>query len=382
MKENLRIAIATELQWTERRHYELVAGIQEYTKSNRPSWHLEVTQCPELRISEGAKYDGIVGRITQQCYEAAKRLKIVNTWIGSPAISKMPSVLCDPKEAARMAVTHLAERGLCRFAHIGTEGYPADRLGYEGAAETARKLGFDCSRHIFEMASEREEKFWAQFRLLYNKWEFPIGVILGDDFITRSLLCFCVNNSWKVPDDVAVVSMENNELACTSFAPTVSSVDMGYHRIGYKAAQMLDELIQGRKPEVSPVILPPKELIVRESSNFYAVRDPKVAEALLFMSNNCDKLILVPDIADAVGLGRRVLEQRFKSQTGRTILSDFIRLRIEKLKRLLVETDTPIKDLPRLSGFGTSVHMHNMFKRHTGMTPVAYRQTHSDNRQL
>jgi LacI family transcriptional regulator len=151
---------------------------------------------------------------------------------------------------------------------------------------------------------------------------------------------------------------------------------MGYQECGYEAARLLDRLMQGAPPPTEPLHTPPKELVVRRSSDVFAVSDPQVAQALRYMADHTGDTLSVPSIARSVGLGRQSLERRFNRHVGRTINDELIRLRVERLKRLLVESDQPIKTVSVEAGFGTTVNMYTMFKRHTGMTPKAYRKKH------
>jgi LacI family transcriptional regulator len=123
-------------------------------------------------------------------------------------------------------------------------------------------------------------------------------------------------------------------------------------------------------------LIPPKELVVRRSTDFFAVDDPRVARALSFMARQTTDRLSVAEVARSVGVGSQTLERAFHASLGRTVNEELIRLRISKLKRLLVESGESIKELGARSGFGTSANMFAMFKRHTGMTPRDYREKH------
>jgi len=134
--------------------------------------------------------------------------------------------------------------------------------------------------------------------------------------------------------------------------------------------------MQGESSPIGTLYTPPKELVVRRSSDVFAVSDPKVAQALRYMAEHAGGALSVPTIARSVGLGRQSLERRFRRHVGRTISDELIRLRVETLKRLLVKSDEPVKTLSAEAGFGATVNMHTMFRRHTGMTPATYREKH------
>ena len=117
--------------------------------------------------------------------------------------------------------------------------------------------------------------------------------------------------------------------------------------------------------------------VVRRSSDVFGVSDPEVARALRFMADNSGRSLSIQEIATCVGLGRQALERRFRRHLGRTVNEELIRLRVSKLRRLLVESDDPVNILSEQSGFGTTVSMHTMFKRYTGITPGEYRKKHA-----
>jgi LacI family transcriptional regulator len=135
-------------------------------------------------------------------------------------------------------------------------------------------------------------------------------------------------------------------------------------------------LLNGEKLTSKTRFVQPSELVVRRSSDVFAVTDAHVTRALRVMADHVGDSLSVTDVAKAAGIGRQSLERRFRQHLGRTINEEMIRLKISKLKRLLLEGDQSIKELSSEAGFGTTVSMHTMFKRHTGMTPHEFRKEH------
>jgi len=173
-----------------------------------------------------------------------------------------------------------------------------------------------------------------------------------------------------------MVGMGNDEIVCTTIDPTLSSIDVGFPQCGFEAARLLDKLMQGDTLPLEPLYTPVKTLVARRSSDVFAVSDPKVEQALRYMADHASDRLSVSLIAQTVGLGRQTLTQRFNRHLGRTINDELIRLRVEKLKRLLVEGDDSLTRVSDMAGSGTTANMHTMFKRHTGMMPVEYRKKH------
>jgi LacI family transcriptional regulator len=159
-------------------------------------------------------------------------------------------------------------------------------------------------------------------------------------------------------------------------SPSLSSIDFGFDRIGRQAAELLDKLMRGAKPPREPIICPPAELVLRESSDIYAVDDPIVAEAMRFIAEHVHEPIQVQDVAERVPASRRSLERRFRLHLDRSIADEITRLRLERAKRLLVETFEPLKSLARSCGFTGPKQMWKVFRRVEGISPGQYRRKH------
>ncbi len=174
-----------------------------------------------------------------------------------------------------------------------------------------------------------------------------------------------------------MVGTNNETLICNAGDPSLSSIEMADRRCGYEAARLLDRLM--RNPDLPHKIhyLPPQGMVLRRSSDAYAVDDQAVVKALSYMAEHSNRKISVSDIAKSVGIGRQALEQRFRKLLHRTINEELIRIRISNMKRLLVEADKTIGEISDQVGFGTTANMHVMFKRLTGLTPIAYREKHN-----
>jgi LacI family transcriptional regulator len=188
------------------------------------------------------------------------------------------------------------------------------------------------------------------------------------------LIDVCRSKGLHVSQDVAIVGSHNETPICTSPPPTITSVDPGYGLIGYRAAAMLDRLMDGRPPPSKPELVAPTELIPRQSTDSYAADDPLVARALRFIAERGHGIMQVKDVAAAVATTRRTLERRFRESVGRTIASEITRLRLERAKRRLVETDASMKSVAKDSGFCTADHFYKVFARMEGLPPTQYRK--------
>jgi LacI family transcriptional regulator len=179
-----------------------------------------------------------------------------------------------------------------------------------------------------------------------------------------------------VPQQVAIVGIGNEHEICHSPSPALSSVDMGLDHVGYCAAALLDKLMSGEPAPARATLVDSCELIPRQSTDSLATEDALVTKALHFISENTHLRIKVGDVASSVGITRRTLERRFRAELGRTIADEITRLRVERAKRRMIETDVPLKDVAMDAGFRTADHFYKVFSRVEGVPPVRFRSAH------
>jgi len=381
MQKKRHIAAVMELNCSFKRNYGIFSGIQKYAESHA-DWRFKIGNYPQVRMENGVKFDGIIGRISKDCLAAAHAADtpVVNVHHNSPVYSKVHGVYNDFYTAGRMAAEHLIARGLRNLAHFGYEGDRSSKLHYHGMRAVAKEHGYPCARHVVNPIFDQTRKHWSQFLKYVEKsqscWKAPLGIGFVYDELCRAVTSECLTMNWIIPEQLAMVGLSNDEIICTAIDPTLSSIDMGFSQCGFEAARLLDSLMQREVLPIEPRYTPVKEMVVRRSSDVFAVSDSKVEQALRHMADHSSERLSVPLIAQAVGLGRKTLEQRFNRHLGRTINDELIRLRVEALKRLLVEGAESIKRLSAMAGFGTTDNMHRRFKRFTGMTPAEYRKKH------
>ena len=381
-----RIAVQMELAWPVRRHYDVLAGIYEYA-AGKGDWIIETNRFPELRMEQGIRFDGVVGRIEPEMYAVAERqgLPLVNVWMNAPIAKDVVNVHADLRAAAAMAAEHLVARGLRQLAHVCGEdphlrSYAQSLAGVQAVAKQA---DCSCTSPIMAVNYENSREEWRELVDKVHQFmraaSVPIGLIVSGDMMARAISQIVLDMGYKIPGDVSIVSIGNESVAAVDTGLTLSSVDLGFDRVGYTAAQQLDRMLMGESlPLETPTYLPPKELVVRRSSDAYSVKDVAVAAALKYMVDHVNMVIGVPDIVREAGVGRQALERKFHKQVGRTINGELVRLRVERLKRLLCDTDTPVAMLGKEAGFGTAASMFSTFKRATGKTPREYREAHGD----
>ena len=180
----------------------------------------------------------------------------------------------------------------------------------------------------------------------------------------------------KVPDDVAVIGVDNDKLICDLTEPPLSSVALDVEKAGYHTAELLDKLMAGKKIEDQKIIVEPTHVVSRQSTDILSIDDIAVSEALHFIRKNSHRAIQVGDVVAAVLVSRRSLEQRFRNKIGRSIFKEIRRARIERITNMLVETNLPIAKIAIDMGFSGVDHIARYFYSEKGTSPQAYRKSH------
>ncbi len=328
--------------------------------------------------------DAILARITNRRMAASiARLKVPTVNLrGKLADLPFPYVGVDDIAVARMAIEHLLGRG---FRHFGFCGY---RRGYSAAGdrrcdafvEFARKAGGSaviCNMSDPEPTYGRELRAWKQELATVAKWirslPRPAAVMACTDDRGLLVLEACRQVGVAVPDEVAVVGVANDECLCSLSIPPLSSVDVGAEQIGYKAAAVLNDLMDGGKSP-GKVLIEPQGVVCRQSTDTMAVRDHGVAEAIRFIRDHACEPISITDVAAHVHISRSALEQRLKQAIGRTIHKEIQRTRIARVQQMLAETGLPLKQIAYQTGFSSIQYMTRAFRAATRQTPAAYRR--------
>jgi len=377
-----RVAFMLDLEWPYKRHTGIFAGAQRYAQER--GWESTIDEYVAenlpARRTRSIPYDGVIGRVTGKLAERAARLglPVVNVWYTSPVWRRLPGIFPDYAAVGRLRAEHLLARGLRRFAGLGREGR-GSRIEVTAFQATVSKAGFPCDTVKLSLHPRRTYASWRKHQQridsLISKWLPPIGVFASSEEVGRMIAQMCRQRGWRVPHDVAIIAGMNEESLCEYPRPSLTSVEIGYERIGYEAAQLLDRLMDGDTPPTEPVLIPPQGLVVRESTDFFAVEDPVMSAALEFIAANSQHhQIGAVDVAAAVNIGLRTLQRQFRKYLDRPITAEIQRVRIERAKRELAQSKRPIYEIARDVGFGRAMRMYEVFRRELGVTPREYRK--------
>jgi len=364
----------------------LLQGIGQYIRENGP-WSVYLEQRslydPPPPWLHGWKGDGIISRASAP----AMAKIIVDTGIATVDLNEeviglgLPLIYNDHHLIGRMAAEHLLERGFTHFGYIGFEGIEWSRRRQQGFVATVTARGFRCEVHENPRSMSRHggHPRWEEELERVARWvgelPKPTGVMACNDFRAVQLLDACRRAAVAVPEQVAVVGVDNEDVACELCNPPLTSVIPDAERIGYEAAQLLDQLMKGQKPSFQEKYVPPRGLVTRQSTDVTAINDPIVAAAVHFIRRHACDGIGVDDVVEASNVSRSVLQRRFRALMTRSIHDVILGIRLERVKQLLTDTTLPLPDIADRTGFNHSEYLSMVFKQRTGQTITAFRRS-------
>jgi LacI family transcriptional regulator len=359
----------------------VVEGIGRYALENGP-WSIQfeyraLDSHPPDWLAQWSG-DGIIARTSNaaQAKSLAATGRPVVELFGYPRLEGA-QVRPDLEAESRMVVEHFFDSGLRHFGYFAF-GAPSWVVTHR---EAYRKMlagrGFEC-RAFKSPPCRRSVPVWRDAqRLALLRWirslPRPIGIYAPGDLHAVRLLDICHEAKIAVPDVIAILGRGNDPVICETVHPTLSSVDVDSRRIGYEAAKLLARKM-GKKPVAEQLLIPPRQVVVRQSTDFAHVEDSDVAQAVLFIRQHACKDIDVPRVAKEVGISRRALEIKFRRYLERTPKDEILRLRLDRAKALLERSEITLEAIAHQCGFPSAKYFSAAFLRELGETPAAYRR--------
>jgi LacI family transcriptional regulator len=382
MAEYPRVALDVETSLIYGR--QLLDGVSRYMRANRP-WSVYVEQ-----HDLGSDLSGLLKRwtgdgiITRQLNaESAKMLKrrqiaAVDTGDINPHLGILRIGSAD-LTIGRIAADHLLERGFERFACCGFSGEMWSRKRRDGFVAAVESEGHECT--VYE-SPRTSVKSWKQDQARMLEWirslKKPVGIFATNDLRGQHVLDACARDDCAVPEEVAVIGVDNDELLCSLCSPPLSSVIPNPERIGYEAAAWLDRIMRGEAPAVREIEIPPKGIAVRQSSDVFAVSDPVIVSALRFIREHACEGTTVQELLNHLCVSRSWLEKKFRKLLGRSPQAEIRNVQVKRCKELLRTTDLSLEKIASLTGFVHPEYMSVVFKREVGATPGQFRNSNGE----
>jgi LacI family transcriptional regulator len=361
---------------------DVIRGIRTYA-INKKEWVLH-NGPPELRLIRPLrqwKPDGIIAHLSTA--ELARSvLKLRKPVVDTACMLRdleAPTVDVDHAAVGRLAAEYFLERGFHHFGFFGSNWARYSTLREESfrrrLAEAGRTLS-SCYADYFAYLSAPSG--WRAVDRRVEQWlrrlPKPVAIFSSNDPPARDLADACLRLGLSVPEEVALLGVDNDEVECRLTYPSLSSIAVPAHRVGYEAARILDCLMSAGPAPEAPLFLPPIRVVTRQSTDILAIDDRPMAAALRFIREHAAERIGVETIAAQVGISRRLLECKFRALSKRTVLQELRRVRLEMAKELLVETDLAMPAIAARSGFANAKRLALVFRQLTGISPTAYRR--------
>lgn len=292
---------------------------------------------------------------------------------------KFPVVTSNQTEIGRMAAQHFMNNGMRHFAFCGgDESAPWCVLRQESFIKTLADNDYDCA--IYEPDFKSPVSMPDAISSL-GEWldslPKPCGVFVFFDGWARWVLDACVLQEIQVPQEVSVLGVDNDRWLCELSQPMLSSIDANIRTAGYKAAELLDQLIDGSTvlPEVS--YIDPSNVVTRDSSNYMSFDDPEVAIALRYINEHACDPITTADVLKVTGMSNSTAYRKFMKSIGRSIHNEIQRIQMNRIKDLLVSTNLNVNAIAQRAGYDNVRYLTQVFRDLTGQTPTEYRRKQS-----
>jgi LacI family transcriptional regulator len=361
---------------------ELLRGIARYSHEHGP-WSFHISPGTfEQAIPKMKQWGatGIIARIpNEKVAEHVLRAGLPTIGIGMRYLQRdsegIPDIYPIEADLVKFAADHFLEKAFRHFAYVGS----CDR-GWSAQRETAYRdylssQGIEPS--VYVSPAKPQDRLWEREQSILAKWmsglPTPVGVLACDDDRGREVLEACAIAGLKVPDDVAVLGVDNDDVFCELSDPPLSSVSLNTRAAGYRAAELLDGLMSGQIKNPPHITVEALGVVPRRSSEIVAIEDDEISAALEIIHKNQGRDVSVESLVEELAVSRRSLEKRFRALLGRSILEEVQLAKLNYAKRLLQETPYSVARVAKQSGFGTTGYFIQFFQRRIGKTPGKYR---------
>ena len=368
---------------------QVIAGIGHYLNSTRVEWDLFLEEDfrSRMRDIQQFKGDGVIADFDDpEAEEALRELHIPVVAVGgsyedpSNYPSGVPYIATDNARLVRLAYDHLIEQGLTRFALYGIPTTPGSRWAQEREHAFRAILAAENMEGILYEGSPTSAGGWGEAVEHLVEWlaslPKPIGIIAVTDARARQLLQACVIGGIAVPEQVAIVGIDNDPMAQLLNRIPLTSVIQGAEEMGRTAAHVLHQMLRGMDCSTTRVIVPPVGINVQVSSRFQPMRSPHVMRASHYIRQYGCLGIKTEQVADYVGVSRTVLEEHFKRELKQTVHQAILKHKLDTACELIVHGETTLADIAVRCGFTSLQYMYAVFRREYDCTPRQYLETH------
>jgi LacI family transcriptional regulator len=369
------LLIDTSCQWAR----QIITGINSYIRQSG-SWHpfLEPHGSNQsFQLPRNWKGDGVIadiedGKLDDSLHRSG--LPVVNISDHFQSRHGFPQISISRRDSCKLAVNYFWNQGFRNFAYINLAEDARDTENRDYFTANVREMGGQCSVYQVKRRARGVPDWNMDIRRL-GQWLIslpkPVGVFSFG--VGREVVHACQIYRIRIPEEVALLMISYDDVFCEASSIPVSGILHPLQEVGYKAAEMLDQLMRGKKVPKTTLFIPPLGVETRRSTDTTAIQDPALVAALHFIRAHADQPIQVSDVVKQASVSRRVLERRFLQHLGRTPADHIRHVHLERAQSLLRETNLSMPDVAEASGFGSPEYFASAFQKRLGISPLKYR---------
>jgi len=372
--------IALLIETSNRYGREIVLGVFDFAR-HCEEWNVHLAEHGRNDFGRDWQYaaqcDGAIVRV-ETGVNAQKARQLPCPVVNISSLGLVPefvNFVVDSQLIGQFAGRHLIERGFSSFAFLGLDQVPWSDQRQTSFRACLQAAGFSCTAFLL---AARERMEWDQEQASLIAWlttlSRPVGIMAATDSLGQYLLQVCQNHALRVPEDVAVIGVNNDELFCEACTPSLSSIILNGRQAGHEAAAALHAMMSGDHVPAVVRTIPPLGIATRQSTDFVAVDDEQVAAAVRYIRENACEGICVEDVVTASHLSRSALERRFRKVLRSTLHQQIQQARITQVQTMLSQTKLSLKEIAFRAGFEYPEYLTVAFKRHTGLSPSEFRR--------
>jgi LacI family transcriptional regulator len=290
-----------------------------------------------------------------------------------------PNVVSDHAAMAEMAAEHLLDRGFQNFAYCGFDDMYFSEARGQFFQKRIEKAGLNV--HFYKRPGTKAQRLWENEQIIMAEWlkslPKPVGLMTCNDDRSQHVIEACTIAGLHVPEDVAIIGIDNDEMICELSNPPLSSLALNAEKAGYEAAAVLDQLMAGKKRVNRTITVSPTHVVARQSTDILAMNDRDVASAVRFIRQHAKEPIQVNNVVEAAAVSRRGLENRFRKILGRSVHDEIKHVRTQLIARMLLETNQSVSQIALALGFSGVENIARYFRQQSGMSLIAYRKKYA-----
>lgn len=365
-------------------HYgrQILRGVTRYLRSH-PGWSVfleqrELWTAPPAWLREW-RGDGVICRKTTPelaAMLAKAGVPLVDLNDRCPVVEGAPKIESDHHAIGALAADHLVERGFRDYAFCGFGDQRWSLARREGFVARLRERGHPCEVWESPWTGPRAQS-WEREQAQIARWlsslPLPVGLMACSDMRGQHVLDACQRLDRAVPEEVAVVGVDDDAVLCNLCHPPLSSVVPNPERVGYEAAALLERLMAGQAAPAEAMRVGPVGVQTRQSSDVLAIDDPAVASALRFIRERAFHGCSMKDVLRHASMSRSLLERKFRQYLGHSPQAEIRSVQLKRVRQLLAESDLALTEIAALAGYAHPEYMSVVFKRETGQTPGQFR---------